>query len=493
MWRFGLLLLGIASLIGACSGLGLPATKRLEERLAQGKCAVVTVVTAGSGFVAGASVLGRSLSATNTQMKLVALIANSLDVDDRRLLYDSGWELREGQVNEEEKREFISTKLQIFNLVEFERVIFMDADMLVIENIDELCSCNADYCAVVRNTFFNAGLLVVRPAAHLFVELKTAYALRVNNVDDDQGFLNQFFWTSERCPYYEPLEDLSKYKDGDVPTAKCYRLPGYYNGDVGFAVARDDRWQFDPNEARTSPKVMHFTMLNFKPWMWWSYIAVSDSWHWWSIWANDSQEFLVRRVAFFLQALPFVGYWVLCLMHFSSVSGWMLPLVDFFHRPVVGLVSEALLSSRMRRCVVGHLCNVVCLVAACFYASFVLIHPTINLSLFVVTYLTLFEFVCVQLWQHGLSRACGILSPSFDALTTNLYRLWSLITVCSTAYLIWGQFFNFYTRVICIVVWAVLSPTIGHTTFCQITPKAAEVDGSCIKKKQKTKRKKEFL
>lgn len=71
-------------------------------------------------------------------------------------------------------REFLCiysyTKLQIWNLVQFQKVVFIDADTLVVQNVDDLF--NHPSIAAAPDVFppdkFNAGVLWVNLCAHKF-------------------------------------------------------------------------------------------------------------------------------------------------------------------------------------------------------------------------------------------------------------------------------------------------------------------------------------
>ena len=146
------------------------------------------------------------------------------------------------------------TKLAAWRLTEFERVVFLDADMLVTKNMDELfslslpadeiaachaCRCNPNriasypvswnprncfysYCtdelhireAGVADEYFNAGLLVLTPDEtvykHMMSELAKVTDLSIYPFAE-QDFLNRYYqqrWRS--LPYiYNALKTLS--------------------------------------------------------------------------------------------------------------------------------------------------------------------------------------------------------------------------------------------------------------------------------------------
>ena len=66
-------------------------------------------------------------------------------------------------------------KLNIFSLVEFEKIVYLDSDLLILENIDNLfnyphLSCPRDL--PFNMTKFNSGVMVLEPNIDDFKELK---------------------------------------------------------------------------------------------------------------------------------------------------------------------------------------------------------------------------------------------------------------------------------------------------------------------------------
>lgn len=63
------------------------------------------------------------------------------------------------------------TKLYVFGLEAFSRVIYLDADTVVARNIDHLFACG-DFCAVLRHSErFNSGVMVITPSAALLKDM----------------------------------------------------------------------------------------------------------------------------------------------------------------------------------------------------------------------------------------------------------------------------------------------------------------------------------
>jgi len=91
------------------------------------------------------------------------------------------------------------TKLRVWTLVEYDKVAYLDADMLVRENLDDLFRLelgNLKFAAapdVFPPDKFNAGLLVLQPDMNLFSDMMAALQTTRSYDGGDTGFLNAFF------------------------------------------------------------------------------------------------------------------------------------------------------------------------------------------------------------------------------------------------------------------------------------------------------------
>jgi alpha-N-acetylglucosamine transferase len=197
-------------------------------------------------YVVGVRTLRASLAASGSDIPLVVMVTKGIDEQIRRLLRDDGCLVREvsplrpagGSVGSYANSRFaeVWTKLAAWGLTEFERVVFLDADMLVTKNMDELfslhlpdgaiaachaCRCNPNRIAsyppswTPANCFYthlrgsdhvlepgatddylNGGFLVLSPDGAVLADM----VARLAAVDDlsrypfaEQDFLNEFY------------------------------------------------------------------------------------------------------------------------------------------------------------------------------------------------------------------------------------------------------------------------------------------------------------
>nr|CAG8602891.1 12007_t:CDS:2 [Entrophospora candida] len=215
----------------------------------------VTLITKGS-YIKGGICLARSLKKVNSKYPLVVMHTKNVN-EEGLSTFETEWKIliKEGcilrpveKVNPTtEPSKYIKTyyadvwtKFRVWELTEFERVVFLDADMLVIGNIDVLmekdlkdnksiaashaCTCNPNKipgypenwipknCAYTygpfkpesannppstnHNDYFNSGLMVLNPSIDIYNSI-IEYLVNHNNIDSlifpDQSLLNEFF------------------------------------------------------------------------------------------------------------------------------------------------------------------------------------------------------------------------------------------------------------------------------------------------------------
>ncbi|GAB3603460.1 hypothetical protein GCM10027586_06480 [Kineococcus gypseus] len=215
-------------------------------------------------YLVGVRVLHASLRRSSSEHPLVVMVTADVDEPSRRALLDDGCLVREVGVLRPDSRleanyaneRFVEvwTKLAAWGLVEFERLVVLDADMLVVANMDELftlelpegglaachaCRCNPNriasypaswtpqncfytHCRGLEHTeepgvvdnYFNGGFLVLEPDEAVLDALLT----RLHGLSDltryqfaEQDFLNESFAGRWRpLPYvYNALKTLS--------------------------------------------------------------------------------------------------------------------------------------------------------------------------------------------------------------------------------------------------------------------------------------------
>ena len=201
----------------------------------------VYVTLADNRYVLGAMALARSLAKV-TDIPLLVLhtapetpvrLAHIDNILTRRIdRVESPFEATQ------QRFENTLTKLRIFELFDYDRIVFIDADCIVLQNIDELFDSHEllatpDWGISITKDF-NSGLFAFNPTTEL--QERIFSSLQTTNSSDggDQGFLNSLF--------------------GD----EVKRLPPEYNTLKRFPV-------FYPNLVKIEDiKVLHY--VGDKPW-----------------------------------------------------------------------------------------------------------------------------------------------------------------------------------------------------------------------------------
>jgi alpha-N-acetylglucosamine transferase len=168
------------------------------------KHAYVTLLCNGEGYLPGVEALGSSLEASGTLVPKVLLVTPEIRPITRARLTDQGWAIREIEpiVNPNPTTQQMLprfgaayTKLRAWQLVEFDKVVVLDADTIVLQNVDDLfarpeIAAAPDFFLPDR---FSSGVMVIEPRESTFERMVLALSGAESYDGGDQGFLNQFF------------------------------------------------------------------------------------------------------------------------------------------------------------------------------------------------------------------------------------------------------------------------------------------------------------
>ena len=166
--------------------------------------AFVTLLT-NDAFLPGAEVMLHSLRATKTEVELAVLVTADVTKHARAKLAKRADVLIDVEpiANPHAATCHVDgwvdsgfTKLRVWALAQYDVVVYIDADALVLEPIDELFERAVDFAAapdVFPPDRFNAGVLLVRPDPAVFAALLAAAPDAPSHDGGDTGFLNAFF------------------------------------------------------------------------------------------------------------------------------------------------------------------------------------------------------------------------------------------------------------------------------------------------------------
>ncbi|KAL5064302.1 hypothetical protein RYX36_026039 [Vicia faba] len=232
-------------------------------------------------FYIAIRVLFKSLSLLNVEADLVVIA--SLDVP---LRWIRALEIEDGvkvvrvenmdnpykhQDNFDKRFKLSLNKLYAWSLVDYDRVVMLDADNLFIQNTDELFQCG-QFCAVFINPcVFHTGLFVLQPSTIVFKDMVRELQNGRENPDGaDQGFIASYFPDLLDKPLFHPPPNGTKL-DG------TYRLPLGYQMDASYYYLKL-YWSVPcgPNSVITFPGAPWL-----KPWYWWAWpvLPLGLQWH----------------------------------------------------------------------------------------------------------------------------------------------------------------------------------------------------------------------
>lgn len=212
-------------------------------------------LTTNDDYGHGAYVLGKSLRNTSTTKKLVLMVTKGVSEGQRKNLltvWDELVDIAQLDSGDTESLALLErpelgctfSKIRAWKLTEYQKCVFLDADTLVLQNVDDLFE--RDELSAVSDVgwpdCFNSGLFVFKPSESTYAGL-LEHAKRYGSFDGgDQGLLNEFF--------------------SDWATADIRRhLPFTYNT-VSSAV-----YSYAPafNRFGKDIKIVHF-LGSVKPW-----------------------------------------------------------------------------------------------------------------------------------------------------------------------------------------------------------------------------------
>uniref|UniRef100_M4BNY6 RxLR effector candidate protein n=1 Tax=Hyaloperonospora arabidopsidis (strain Emoy2) TaxID=559515 RepID=M4BNY6_HYAAE len=291
----------------------------VQQDPAVSRYAYVTVHYEGTSrdaeYVLGVQVMMHSIKLTGSPYDLVVLASDSVSETSKALFRSMGCRVLDvvdiknpfvGGTLRNHNFIYTLNKLHVWNMIEYERVVYLDADNVLIRNADELFLCG-DFCAVFMNPcHFHTGLLVVTPSATEYQRLLEGLDHLESFDGADQGFLSSM--------YSEMLRKAELFTPGKTPFSgaeldgrkkvrvkpKGMRLPVGYNINHKYFYEQY-HWklfylrQFASMTSPISPiKVVvesargipaltvGYPMASvLKPWYWWAgfFLDLHGVWH----------------------------------------------------------------------------------------------------------------------------------------------------------------------------------------------------------------------
>ncbi|XP_074581063.1 putative UDP-glucuronate:xylan alpha-glucuronosyltransferase 3 [Curcuma longa] len=192
--------------VGSCE-LSIPFEAKVRMYTEVGRReAYATVLHSAEHYACGAIAAARSIRASGSVRDLVVLVDEGVTDHDRRGLEAAGWKVKTMQRirNPKAKRgtynEWNYSKFRLWQLTDYDRVVFIDSDLLILRNIDFLFALPEVSAAANNADIFNSGLMVLEPSNCTFQLLMDRIQEITSYNGGDQGYLNEIFTWWHRVP-----------------------------------------------------------------------------------------------------------------------------------------------------------------------------------------------------------------------------------------------------------------------------------------------------
>jgi alpha-N-acetylglucosamine transferase len=172
------------------------------------KYSYVTILS--DNYLKGALALNQSIK-DHCNYPLLVLCYNTTE-KTRKLLEENGVQYK--MVNmitsplESEKYRGVYTKLMVFNLLEYDLVVFIDSDTIILKSPDDIFQKDSELRSTrmlgatalhgneLKDDEFSPGFMVIKPSAEVFADLMAKKDNTPTYDGGDQGFLNKYFFNN---------------------------------------------------------------------------------------------------------------------------------------------------------------------------------------------------------------------------------------------------------------------------------------------------------
>ncbi|KAL8523310.1 hypothetical protein ACS0TY_013328 [Phlomoides rotata] len=168
--------------------------------------AYATVLHSSESYVCGAITLAQSLLRTRTRRDLILLLDTSISLPKRHVLSRAGWTLRfidrirNPKADNNSYNEYNYSKFRLWQLTDYDKVIFIDSDVVVLRNLDILFHFPQMSATGNDAHIFNSGIMVIEPSNCTFRMLMDGRGEIISYNGGDQGYLNEVFVWWHRLP-----------------------------------------------------------------------------------------------------------------------------------------------------------------------------------------------------------------------------------------------------------------------------------------------------
>ncbi|GMN48383.1 hypothetical protein TIFTF001_017556 [Ficus carica] len=210
--------------VGSCElAVPLKAKENFHSERAHRE-AYATILHSAHVYVCGAIAAAQSIRMAGSTRDLVILVDETISDYHRGGLEAAGWKIhtikriRNPKAEPEAYNEWNYSKFRLWQLTEYDKIIFIDADLLILRNIDFLFEMPEISATGNNATLFNSGVMVIEPSNCTFQLLMDHINEIVSYNGGDQGYLNEIFTWWHRIPKH--MNFLKHFWEGDEPEKK---------------------------------------------------------------------------------------------------------------------------------------------------------------------------------------------------------------------------------------------------------------------------------
>ncbi|CAI9108989.1 OLC1v1008713C2 [Oldenlandia corymbosa var. corymbosa] len=214
--------------VGSCE-LALPhGANEQEYAVKRPREAYATILHSAHVYVCGAIAAAQSIRMAGSTRDLVILVDDTISEYHRSGLEAAGWKIRTIQrirnpkAEKDAYNEWNYSKFRLWQLTDYDKIIFIDADLLILRNIDFLFKMPQISATGNNGTLFNSGVMIIEPSNCTFQLLMD----HINEIESynggDQGYLNEIFTWWHRIPKH--MNFLKHFWIGDEEEAKQKKI-----------------------------------------------------------------------------------------------------------------------------------------------------------------------------------------------------------------------------------------------------------------------------
>ncbi|KAK4426722.1 UDP-glucuronate:xylan alpha-glucuronosyltransferase 1 [Sesamum alatum] len=190
--------------------------------------AYATILHSAHVYVCGAIAAAQSIRMAGSTRDLVILVDETISEYHRSGLELAGWKvrtikrIRNPKAEKDAYNEWNYSKFRLWQLTDYDKIIFIDADLLILRNIDFLFGMPEISATGNNGTLFNSGVMVIEPSNCTFQLLMD----HINEIESynggDQGYLNEIFTWWHRIPKH--MNFLKNFWIGDDQVVKQKKI-----------------------------------------------------------------------------------------------------------------------------------------------------------------------------------------------------------------------------------------------------------------------------